>query len=34
MSPNHKRETARVVIWAIAATTILAVWVQAYWVQS
>jgi hypothetical protein len=34
VSPNRKRETARIMIWTVAATTIIAAWAQTAWFQS
>jgi len=33
MSPNRKRETARIALWALAAMTLIALWGQTAWVQ-
>jgi len=33
MSPNRKRETARVALWTLAAITLIALWGQIAWMQ-
>jgi hypothetical protein len=33
MSPNRKRETTRIALWALAAMTLIAVWGQIAWLQ-
>lgn len=34
MTPNRKRETARIALWALAAMTLIALWGQNAWVQA
>lgn len=33
MSPNRKREAARIALWAITAMTLVALWGQIAWLQ-
>lgn len=33
MSPNRRRETARIAIWALAVMTLIVLWGQAAWMQ-